>query len=147
MLGRTGVWATSAVTTRTVLLLARLRHELTVTQKGRAPVVALVEEAVPVAVVAGSDVSLTDVEASALLLAVPHGTLANAVRSAQLEWLSGQAGALQQALGDVARRRADTLLADHRRVRKAADARGKYDIRALEPVDVIGAWVLLPEAR
>lgn len=147
VLGRTGVWATSAVTTRTVLLLARLRHELTVTQKGRAPVVALVEEAVPVAVVAGSDVSLTDVEASALLLAVPHGTLANAVRSAQLEWLSGQAGALQQALGDVARRRADTLLADHRRVRKAADARGKYDIRALEPVDVIGAWVLLPEAR
>ena len=147
VLGRTGVWATSAVTTRMVLLLARLRHELTITQKGRPPVVALVEEALPVAVVAGSDTPLTDTEASALLLSLPSGTLPSAVRSAQLEWLSGQSGALQEALGDVARRRADTLLADHRRVRKAADARGKYDIRALEPVDVIGAWVLLPEAR
>jgi hypothetical protein len=110
-------------------------------------VVSLVEEAVPVAVVAGTDTPLTDAEASALLLAVPSGTLPGAVRAAQLEWLTGQASALQEALGAVGRRRAATLLDDHRRVRDAAKARGTYDIRALEPVDVIGAWVLLPEAR
>ena len=43
--------------------------------------------------------------------------------------------------------RAETLLEDHRRVRDAAKARGAYEIRALTPVDVIGAWVLLPEVR
>jgi hypothetical protein len=61
VLGRTGVWATASVTARTVLLLARLRHELTVSRKGERPVVSLVEEAVPVAVVAGEDTPLTDV--------------------------------------------------------------------------------------
>ena len=146
-LGRIGVWPTSAVTTRTMLVLARLRHELTVTRRGGEPTVSLVEEAVPVAVVAGAQAPLTDAEASALLLALPTGTLPDAVRSAQLDWLSQQTLSLQKSLGGVARRRAEELLADHRRVRDASKAKGTYDIRAMEPVDVIGAWVLLPVAR
>jgi hypothetical protein len=36
------------------------------------------------------------------------------------------------------------LLADHRRVREAADARGSYSVRAMVPPDVIGVFVLLP---
>ena len=54
---------------------------------------------------------------------------------------------LQEALTSVALRRAEELLAEHRRVRDAAKAKGTYDIRAMEPVDVIGVWVLLPVAR
>jgi hypothetical protein len=130
-----------------VLLLARLRHELSITQRGRPTVELLVEESVPVAVVAGASEPLTDQEASALLYARAAGTLKDAVRQAQLAWMEQQRHPLQQLLGQVARTRADQLLADHRRVRDAADARGSYAVRALEPVDVIGAWVLLPEAN
>lgn len=41
--------------------------------------------------------------------------------------------------------RAHALLADHRRVREAADARGSYAVKALLPPDVIGVFVLLPK--
>lgn len=99
------------------------------------------------AVVAGATEPLTDQEASALLYARAAGTLKDAVRQAQLAWMEQQRQPLQRLLGQVARTRADQLLADHRRVRDAADARGSYAVRALEPVDVIGAWVLLPEAN
>jgi hypothetical protein len=54
---------------------------------------------------------------------------------------------LETRLGDLnafAERRAQTLLADHRRVREAADARGVYSVKALLPADVIGLFVLLP---
>jgi superfamily II DNA or RNA helicase len=151
VLGRVGVWPTPAVRTRTVLLLARLRHELTITRRLRnreeQRVELLVEESVPVAVVAGATEPLTDQEASTLLFEPATGTLGDAVRQAQLAWLEQQQPALQHHLGVVARRRAEQLLADHRRVRDASDARGSYAIRALEPADVIGAWVLLPEVR
>jgi hypothetical protein len=43
-----------------------------------------------------------------------------------------------------AERRAAALLADHRRVREAADARGSYTVRSLLPADVVGLYVLLP---
>jgi hypothetical protein len=129
------------------LLLARLRHELSISRRGGQPIISLVEEAVPVAVVAGASTPLTDAAAAELLFALPSGTLPDAVRGAQLDWLSGQTTALQGALTNVARRRAEELLSDHRRVRDAAKAKGTYDIRAMEPVDVIGAWVLLPVAR
>lgn len=146
-LGRIGVWPSPNVRTRTVLMVVRLRHELTMSRKGHAPVVSLVEEALPVAVVAGADAPLTDSEASALLAGDVAVTLPDGVRHAQLEWLAGQQELLQRQLQLVGARRAESLLEDHRRVRDAAKARGTYEIRALAPVDVIGAWVLLPEAR
>jgi hypothetical protein len=63
--------------------------------------------------------------------------------------------AVQRALGHIearlpeldafAERRAQALLADHRRVREAADARGSYSVKAMLPADVIGLFVLLPK--
>ncbi|MBX6330736.1 MAG: DEAD/DEAH box helicase [Gemmatimonadaceae bacterium] len=146
VLGRTGVWPTAAVERRTILVLARIRHELT-TIRGEKRRDAMVEEALPVAIVAGSNELLTDADASTLLLAPASATLPPPVRQAQLEWLGGQRDAIAQALKHVAERRAAVLLDDHRRVRDAAKAHGRYEIRTVEPVDVIGAWVLLPEAR
>ncbi len=144
VLGRIGVWPTRAVSTRTVLLLARLRHELTLTRRGADPITSVVEEAVPIAVVAGEERPLTDDEASRLLLAAAEGTLPDPVRTAQYEWLAGEQGRLQRILDLTASTRAEMLVEDHRRVRDAADARGSYGIRAITPVDVIGAWILLP---
>lgn len=50
----------------------------------------------------------------------------------------------KSALNDVAKTRAQALLADHRRVREAADARGSYQVTASLPVDVMGVYVLVP---
>jgi hypothetical protein len=57
-----------------------------------------------------------------------------------LEQLTARGGDLEA----FAERRAQALLADHRRVREAADARGSYSVEALLPPDVIGLFVLLP---
>jgi hypothetical protein len=43
----------------------------------------------------------------------------------------------------LAHERAEALLADHRRVRDAARARGEYQVKALLPVDVFGVYLLL----
>jgi len=51
---------------------------------------------------------------------------------------------LRPTLEAVAAAQADRLLADHRRVRQAAEARGRHEVRALTPVDVVAAYVLVP---
>lgn len=145
VLGRTGVWPTPGVDRRTILVLARIRHELT-TIRGDRRRDAMVEESLPVAIIAGSTEPLADVEASARLLAPAAATLAATVRQAQLEWLAEQREMIARVLVGVAERRAAQLLEDHRRVRDAAKAHGRYEIRTVDPVDVIGAWVLLPVA-
>jgi hypothetical protein len=146
VLGRTGVWPSATAMRRTILVLARLRHELT-TIRGNRRREAIVEEALPVALVAGSSEPLTDADASALLLSPATATLGAGPRRAQLQWLDEQRETISSVLSSVAARRAEQLLEDHRRVRDAASARGRYEIRALQPVDVIGVWVLLPVAR
>jgi hypothetical protein len=45
----------------------------------------------------------------------------------------------------LAKSRAETLLADHRRVREAAADRGSYSVKPCLPVDLIGISVLLPD--
>ena len=52
----------------------------------------------------------------------------------------------QQRLDDLAKERADMLLADHRRVREAARDLGSYTVRPCLPVDVIGVSILLPDS-
>jgi hypothetical protein len=146
VLGRTGVWPNAGVTRRTILVLARLRHELATIRAGQR-FIAMVEEALPVAIIAGSLEPLLDTEAAALVMSPATATLDAGPRRAQLEWLANQREAIETVLARVASRRAAQLLEDHRRVRDAASARGRYEIRAVEPVDVIGAWVLLPAAR
>ena len=46
----------------------------------------------------------------------------------------------------LAHERAQTLLADHRRVRNASLDVGQYSVSPCLPVDVIGVYVLLPDA-
>jgi|GEM_PF-2717473 len=51
---------------------------------------------------------------------------------------------IQQALGLVAEDRAAAQLAARERVRAAARARGRVSIEPVVPVDILGAYVLLP---
>ena len=57
-----------------------------------------------------------------------------------LDFLRANPNRLEQ----LARERADVLLADHRRVREAARDVGQYSVEPCLPVDVIGVYVLLP---
>jgi hypothetical protein len=72
----------------------------------------------------------------------PPAAVASRTIGQALEYL----GAHRADLDAYARRRADALLADHRRVREASDARGSWSVKPLLPADVIGLFVLLPRA-
>jgi hypothetical protein len=89
---------------------------------------------------------LTENEAAPLLDARPSANLdvaaaAHELRQA-LDFLDAQRAVLERLATD----RANALLADHRRVREAARDIGQYAVRASLPVDVLGVYVLLPDA-
>ncbi|MEO1766825.1 helicase-related protein [Thiobacter aerophilum] len=145
-LGRIGVWRSPAVTRITAVLLLRLRHQLIATRAGASRTL-LVEEALPVAWQGRTDpVEVQGDEVLAWLQAPALGNLPDAVRQREMQTLLDTIRERQPWLERLADAQAERLLADHRRVREAADARGRYEVRALKPVDVIAAYVLLPGA-
>lgn len=143
-LGRAGVWRSPAVEKQTTVLLLRLRHQLTATRAGQSRVL-LVEEALPVALVGRANPTpVVGPEVLEWLDAPAAGDLPEAARRRVLDEMLETLPARQSMLEALAGERAEALLADHRRVRQAADARGRYEVRPLLPVDVIAAYVLLP---
>lgn len=144
VLGRVGCWISDGVKERTTVALLRLRHQLT-SLRGRHASTLLVEEAAAIGWVGSQSPKLVEgLDALALLAPAAAGDPPQAVTSrtvAQaLELLAGKTAELEA----FAHRRADALLADHRRVREAGEATGKYTVKALLPADVIGLFVLLP---
>jgi superfamily II DNA or RNA helicase len=144
LLGRVGVWRTRASDQRALVLLLRLRHQLRITRQNETRTL-LVEEALPVALLGreGQEERLGDV-ALELLAAPAESTLPEAVRQRELDALPGRLQEIEARLAALADRQADALLADHQRVRDAAQARGRYAVTALTPVDVLAAYVLMP---
>lgn len=143
MLGRVGCWTSAEVTSRTVVVLLRLRHQLVSQLSGRSSTL-LVEEATALGW-AGSEAPLVEgVEALALLAPPPSADPPAHVRERAVQQALLQIETRAGELDAFAERRAQALLADHRRVREAADARGSYSVKALLPADVIGLFVLLP---
>ncbi len=143
-LARIGLWRSAAVTEMTSIALLRLRHQITTARADRANVL-LVEEALPVAWRGRAGAEEVQGDALLDLLTAPAvGDLPDGVRAREMHALLAALAAREAELDRIADRQAERLLADHRRVREAADARGRYEVRALKPVDVIAAWVLLP---
>lgn len=146
-LGRAGCWVSPAVDRQTVVLLLRLRHQLGSTDARSADTL-LVEEASAVALRSadgGRRWELTAGEEPLTWLSEPPAeTLADRTREQRVGQALVQWADWQPLLEAHAAARAQDLLADHRRVRSAARATGRYDVRPLLPVDVIGVFVLLP---
>ncbi|MBI3074428.1 MAG: DEAD/DEAH box helicase [Deltaproteobacteria bacterium] len=142
VLGRVGCWVSGAVSTRTLVALLRLRHQLTSQRAGRTTTL-LVEEAAALAW-AGADASVEGDDALAILASPPVADPPAHVRERAVSQALAQLDSRAGELDAFAQRRADALLADHRRVREAADARGSYGVKAILPADVIGLFVLLP---
>lgn len=141
---RCGVMSTAAVTTRTTLLVARFRYHLHVSTGSET---ILCEEIVPLACTgAASELRWLAPEASeALLSATPAKNLVRTAIDQQASLLENDLPALQQALAVIAKSRAAEQLAAHERVREATKARGRVTIEPVLPVDILGAYVLLPK--
>lgn len=143
VLGRVGCWVAEGVTARTLVALVRLRHQLT-SQRGQQQTTLLVEEATAIAWT-GDPSPLEGSDALALLSPVPSSDPPPHVRDRAVAQALGQIETRLPELDAFAERRAQALLADHRRVREAAEALGRYSVKALLPADVIGLFVVLPK--
>ena len=142
---RCGVSKCSQVTARTNLLLLRIRFHLH--PRGRGGVAPLLaEEILPVAYTgpAAHPTWLTLDEASSLLDAPPAGNVSPDLAKGQAESLLEALPALDPALGGIAAERAEALGASHTRVRAAGRILQDFLVEPVLPVDVLGAYVLLP---
>ena len=140
---------TDAVEVVTTLYLLRLRHQLGYVRR-REPFQMMAEETVTLAVRGRTQPEwLSDDHggsAARLLECTPSGNLpAEAVRR-EIDTALDFLRAHPQQLKALAEARAEALLADHSRVRRAANDVGQYSVAPCLPVDVIGVYVLLPNA-
>ncbi len=143
-LGRAGAWRTRGVTQLTTVLLLRLRFKLTTS--GRRTLLA--EEASAVAFGSGGETVAAGAEALALLETDASGDIAPPVIARQVEGAVARLPDYQSAIASYAATRAAALSDDHDRVKAAT--RGEGVTTVVEPVlpaDVIGLYVLVPEAN
>jgi hypothetical protein len=144
---RCGVMRTDAVDTRTTLLLVRMRFDV-VTKRGSSEHRQLAEE-LQLLAFAGSPGEpdwLTEEAAGELLGAEPSGNVTpEQARSLVTEVVEAY-GRLSPTLEDAAEQRAAALLDAHMRVREGARLKGvRYEVDPQPPVDVLGAYILLPK--
>jgi hypothetical protein len=106
----------------------------------------LIEEIVPLACSGSAHDPqwLTPDESERLLSARPDRNLAATAIEQQIGILTTALPKFQQSLEPVAGERAAAQLASHERVREAARAKGRVTIQPVLPVDILGAYVLLP---
>ncbi|MCX8098155.1 MAG: DEAD/DEAH box helicase [Casimicrobiaceae bacterium] len=146
MAARAAVTVTAEVDRVTTLYLLRVRHHLEVTRRGRSQHL-MAEEAVTFGVRGRTQPQwLLGDQATPLLAVRPTANLDSAAATYQVQQALDFLQAQREMLERVANDRAAALLADHRRVREAARDIGQYVVRPHLPVDVLGVYVLLPEA-
>jgi len=144
---RCGAIRTSAVQTRTTLLLLRYRYHI-LAQRGSAAATELMAEDCQLLGFRSSPTTpewLSAEEAEALLAAAPAANITSQQATEFIRRVVEGLEALHEPLDAAARERGQELLEAHRRVRTAANWRGvRYDIVPHLPPDVLGIYVLLP---
>lgn len=146
---RSGVIRTQAVSTRTTLLLLRLRYHL-VTMQGEQTVELLAEDCQTVGFTGAPETAqwLTSDAVEALLNAEPAGNIAAPQATQFLQRVLDGFDALSPHLEETAQARGQALLEAHQRVRTAARIKGvRVDVRPHLPPDVLGVYVLLPAGQ
>lgn len=142
---------TKKVETPTVLYLLRLRNQIEVKQRGPDGRFGhlrslLAEECLAVAVEGdGEPELLSDERALPLFEAEPGRNMLDGQKSHLIRQALRAIPDREEGFNRIARRRADELLADHRRIREASNTKGlRYEVLPALPVDKIGVCVLLP---
>jgi len=144
-LGRTGVWMTRGVDKLTTLLVLRLRFKLTTS--GRRTLLA--EEATGIAFGPGNAEAVA-IGADALALLEPEAsrTIEAPANQRQIEQALARLPDYQTAIASYASARAAALGEDHERVKAATRGEGATTtVDPVLPADVIGLYVLVPEAN
>lgn len=145
---RAGVMRTTAVTTRTTLLLVRLRFQLDLPHPDG--IRQLVAEDARVLAFEGAPHNanwLPDHRAEELLNAEPTGNVIEGAARDALDRIVTGLDEITGHLNGVADQHADRLLGSHRRVRAGSGAvRRGLTVTAQHPVDVLSVQVLLPAA-
>ena len=146
---RCGAIFTHGVKTRTTVFLLRLRSQLIIERREGIRLVhtktLLSEECLGIAVEgSGTPRLLPEQDALRLMQLEPTRNMDPGQQAQMIETAKQNVEKLQLDFSRIARLRADELLADHRRVRDASEARGSYEVKACLPVDVIGIYVLAP---
>jgi superfamily II DNA helicase RecQ len=137
---------TDAVQIVTTVYLLRLRHQLSYVRR-KQPHQMMAEETVAVAVQGRTQpIWLSDNSVAQLLQCTPTSNLPRDLITREIQQSLDFAKANPSHLAQLAKERAQALLEDHRRVRTAARDVGQYSVSPCLPVDVIGVYVLLPEA-
>lgn len=137
---------TEGVEVVTTLYLLRLRHQLSYVRR-REPFQMMAEETVALAVQGRNAPQwLTGDAVGRLLECTPSGNLPPAAAQREIRTALDFLAAHPQQLQSLARQRADALLADHQRVREATRDVGQYSVSPCLPIDVMGVYVLLPDA-
>jgi superfamily II DNA or RNA helicase len=145
LVARAGAIFTKEVTSRTTVLLLRLRNRLVI-RRAKLSREMLAEEALALAVEGSFDLRvLPKTEALALMQSKVSKNMDVERRSRELSTALDSLAGFQNTFEELASQRSQELLADHRRVRDAADARGEYQIHPQLPVDIMGVYVLVPD--
>ena len=141
---RAGVRRTAAVDVVTTLVVTRLRFELTIARSK------LLAEDVLVGGFSGFGNELSWLDESAALALLDAPASGNVVQFQAEEFLGDVLADYDNwhsGLEILAKERGERLRDSHRRVRVASRGRGQVDVKVMLPLDVIGVYVLLPEAR
>jgi hypothetical protein len=143
---RCAVTVTEAVDVVTTLYVLRLRHQLSYVRR-RQPYQLMAEETVTLAVRGRSKPEwLIDEETDNLLKCEPSGNLPVDVMRREIKQALDFIQSQSNYIESLAKSRSEILLSDHQRVREAARDVGQYNVSPCLPVDVIGVYVLLPDA-
>jgi superfamily II DNA or RNA helicase len=144
-LGRAGAWRTRGVDKLTTVLLLRLRFKLTTS--GRRTLLA--EEATALAFGPKTTETFADgFRALALLEPEASGNIEATAIARQVENALGRLPGYEDAIGAYARVRAVQLSHDHDKVKAATRGEGATTlVEPVLPADIIGLYVLVPEAN
>lgn len=144
-LGRAGAWTTNAVERSTTVLLLRLRFKLITS--GKASKTLLAEEATALAFEA-NETAARKTGSAALALIEPEATsnLAPDVIRRQIIGALNKLDGWSTQIRTFAEERALKLQQDHDRLTEAARGGATTVVEAIYPPDIIGLYVLLPEA-
>lgn len=145
-LGRAGVWRTQAVSRMTTLLLLRLRYRLVTSSRMNR--LLLAEEATALAFSGMDPEALCSAdEALTLLEAEASSDIDETVRIRQIDAARERLTSYAPTIEAFAQQRAEVLSYDHLRLTEAAGGGVTVSVKPVIPADIIGLYVLLPEAN
>jgi superfamily II DNA or RNA helicase len=143
---RCGVAATQEVSTRTSILVVRVRYHLEIKRSRKVHRRLVAEEVLTRAFTGSPDTPtwLNDSESLEILDCTPSGNLLASLVRQQLQDFVGHLPAMRPQLETLARERADLLQGQHTRVRRATRMAGAVEVAPVEDVDILGCYILLP---